>query len=119
MDEIDCSVAILKPRQPMLDWLLNLPDWAQDRMTLKELRDDCTVLLIPAAEDDVGHLRFIQAHCDHIFETELLLWGIDNSLWPPKRDFKTFTTWFDIELHSLVLDMSAEVGDEADDGRVH
>ncbi len=122
MREINCSVAILKPRQPLLDWLLQLPDGGEEKFTLEELRQDCTVLLVPEADDDEPHLRLIRSRCKEIFEAELESWCTDETLWPSKRDFKTFRAWFDIEIHSLVVDMSDSGGDREKgngEGRLH
>ena len=46
MHTIDRFVAIIKPKQPFLDWLESQPDWDLD-MTLEELRKDSNAYLIP------------------------------------------------------------------------
>ena len=40
-----------------------------------------------------------------IFEEQLSGWWRDETDWPTKRDMKTFTHWFDVEFHSVVLDV--------------
>ena len=37
---------------------------------------------------------------------ELDGWYADESLWPKKRDYRTFRAWFDVEWHSMVFDAS-------------
>jgi hypothetical protein len=103
MDSINRSVAILKPKQPLIDWLNTLPD-TDSPFSLSELQSDCTVLLLP--EDDYDHqaIKYIKKIYKDVFEIELDGYCTDPSYWPSKRDFKTFTQWFDIELHSEVFD---------------
>ena len=40
-----------------------------------------------------------------IFEQELTSWHLDESAWPQKRDFKTSTEWFEVNLNSMVFDL--------------
>lgn len=47
---VDRSVAVIKPKQPFLDWLNNMPDNDID-LSLDNLRADCTVLLIPEYDE--------------------------------------------------------------------
>ncbi len=42
---------------------------------------------------------------DIIFEDQLGDWWTDSTRWPKTRDFATFKEWFDIEFHSLILDL--------------
>jgi len=103
MYSINRSIAVLKPKQPLLDWLNALPD-AEVLFTLAELRTDCTSLLIPEYETDEKALKFIKKIYLGIFERELDAYCTDPDLWPSKRDYRTFLKWFDIELHSEVFD---------------
>ena len=53
------------------------------------------------------------------FEEELHGWIVDPELWPDKLTPKTFTQFFDMEIHSMVMDVSGkelEVDDMGDDG---
>jgi hypothetical protein len=40
-----------------------------------------------------------------IFENELEGWVIDEAMWPKNRDLATFTRWFDVEFHSVIVDL--------------
>lgn len=48
-----------------------------------------------------------------LFEAELEGWYTDPTLWPQDRTFRLFQTWFDVECHSVVVDMVG--GDIYDD----
>ena len=40
-----------------------------------------------------------------IFEEELNGWHRLKSDWPPHRDLDTFLDWFEVQIHSMVLDL--------------
>ena len=100
---INRTIAIIKPKQPYLDWAISLPDPAEN-LTLEELREDCTAILIP----EYGYPSELEANIKEIysavFETELDAWHRDTSQWPARRDYQTFQAWFDVEVHSMAFD---------------
>lgn len=99
---VDRSAAVLKPRQPFLDWLTHLPD-NDIELSLDEIRSDCTVVMIPEVtepEDGIAHIDDI---ADKLFEMELASWVADESLWPQKRNLKLFWEWFDVEDRKSVV----------------
>ena len=103
MHMINRAIAIIKPRQPYLDWAKGLPDPADD-VTLDEVRSDCTTILIPEFDDPAESEAFIATIADDLFEKELDAWDRDPRTWPKSRDYHTFRDWFDVEIHSMVLD---------------
>ncbi len=107
MDAINRAVAIVKPKQPYLDWANSLPDPAKD-LTLEELRSDCTALLIPEFAYKDEEEAFLKEIYPTVFEMELDAWYRDDTLWPGKRDYDTFRAWFDVEIHSMVIDALEE-----------
>lgn len=103
MYSINRCVAIIKPKQPYLDWAHSLPD-ETSRFTLDELRSDCTAILLPEYDlEEDGHALIREIYSE-IFEMELRAWYTDDNRWPENRDYKTFLEWFDIEYHSIVVD---------------
>jgi hypothetical protein len=103
MDVINRAVAIIKPRQPYLDWAKSIPGPADD-VTLDEMRTDCTAILIPDFDDPAETEVFITAMAAELFEMELDAWDHDPESWPDNRDYEMFRRWFDVEIHSMVLD---------------
>ena len=100
---INRSALIIKAKKPFLDWLRSLPDPAD--VTLDYVNRDNNVYLLPEYEldDEQGN---ILAQCyELIFEEELEGWWIVREDWPPQRDLKTFKKWFDIEFHSVVINI--------------
>jgi hypothetical protein len=46
-----------------------------------------------------------QPYFTAIFEEELNSWHRRESEWPSRRTYETFLEWFDVEVHSMVLDL--------------
>lgn len=104
---VDRTVALVRPKQPMLDWLLAQPDNDVD-ITLDMLRTDCTVLLVPEGEEPEDAISYIDEIFGQVFEMELTSWYDEAERWPANRTLKLFWEWFDVEVHSLVIDTMDE-----------
>ncbi len=100
---VDRSVAVIKPKQPFADWLNAVPDNDME-LSLDSLRADCTVVMMPEFDEPEEGVAFIDEIVDKLFEMELSSWYDDPALWPKDRSLKTFWEWFDVEIHSMVLD---------------
>lgn len=111
MYDIDRIVTIIKPKQKMLEWLLQQPDIETDT-TLEEIRKDCTALLIPIFEDEEQATQFIASIFENLFANELATWNPDETSWPEHRTFEMFTQWFELEFHSLVFDLAPDEDEE-------
>jgi len=48
--------------------------------------------------------KWIKKNFDNLFINELNDWYSDESGWPTNRNYKMFTEWFNVEIHSMVLD---------------
>lgn len=108
MFAVDRSVAIVQPKAPFLKWIENLPGSGID-ITLEQLRTDSTVYLIPDFEDIEEALTSIDHLHQKIFEAELSEWSDDVDTWPKHRTLKLFWEWFDVSLHSIVVDTSEDI----------
>ncbi len=108
MYSVDRSVVIVKPKEPFLEWIRNLPGSEID-ITLEQLRADSTVYLIPDFDEIEDALEAIDHIYGKIFETELAEWSEEEDTWPQERTLKHFWQWFDVKLHSLVIDAAEEV----------
>ena len=69
------------------------------------VNDDNTAYLLPDYEDDHQRDRILSRYYALIFEEQLAGWWTDQSHWPGKRDLRTFKKRFDVEFHSVVLDL--------------
>lgn len=70
MQIINRSVAIIRPKQPFIDWANQLPD-AERKTTLENLKDDCLAILIPNYSNDNEAKEYIDEMAEDIFEEEL------------------------------------------------
>lgn len=105
---INRAALVIKPKQPMVDWINQQSDPGHCCITLEDARDDCTVILIPEYEDSDQAKKNIKELHTWIFESELNAWFTDRKAWPKSRSFKLFQEWFDVEIHSLVVDSSED-----------
>ena len=103
MEMINRWILIIKPKTPFLNWLKSIPGCDPD-LTLLELRESPTTILIPKfdAEEEVD--EFIKKNGETFFESELLNTGKNKEYWPKNISFKLFKEWFDIETSSIVFD---------------
>ncbi len=104
---INRSIAIVKPTEVYLSWARKCDD-VPESLTLDDMRTDCMTFLIPAYNDQDEAEAFIREIFYDLFEMELESWNTDESTWPKKRDYATFREWFDLEFHSMVVDITSE-----------
>lgn len=101
---INRAAVILCYKEPFIRWINESdPNKDDPGVNAEELKNDKTVYLI--SRDDVENIdRWITRNFKVLFEDELESWYTDESLWPKKRDRKTFNAWFDVEWHSVITD---------------
>ena len=98
-------VVIVKPRQPMLDWLYSIDP--SHKPTKQELLEDSNVYLVPDYEEapDIEKAidKYLKANYEGIFLNELIAWYTDPQLFP-KMTYDLFLEWFEVSYHSMVFD---------------
>ncbi len=70
MYTINRSIAIIKPKQPFVDWANQLPD-AEWKVSLDNFKGDCLAILIPEYGTDEEAKEYIDEIYEDIFEEEL------------------------------------------------
>jgi len=101
LNMLNRSIAIIKIKEPFLDWVKSLPT-SNGKITLAEINFNNTNYLLPEYDNDEEKEEIIFHYFDMIFERQLQEWGtILPERWPKTRDFKTFKEWFDIEFHPV------------------
>lgn len=103
MYEINRSIAVIRPKKAFIDWANNLPD-ANFQVSDKDFRDDCLVILIPEYDTNEQAKEYISELYEEILERELFGWCTNEEWWPKNRTQEIFWQWFDMELHSVVVD---------------
>src|SRR3989338_5829103 len=105
MDTINRQVVIIRPSKPFLDWLHSLPDPVRKDFAMDDLNRDSTVYLIPDYDNEDESLQSVYENFELFFEEQLGGWWTDESDWPKDVSLKTFKKWFDVEIHSMVVDL--------------
>ena len=100
---INRSVLTIKAKEPFVEWLKSLPDSAV--YTIEEINLNSTAYLLPDYESNDKQTEILEQFFDIIFEEQLNGWWTDERDWPVNRDIVTFNKWFDVEFHSVVLDL--------------
>lgn len=100
---VNRCVVMIRAKEPFQDWLRGLPNPGD--FTLDEVNHDTTAYLLPDYEDDRRRTRILSRYFDLIFEEQLAAWWTDEKDWPSKRNLRMFRRWFDLEFHSIVLDL--------------
>lgn len=102
---INRAAVVVQPKQPFLDWLRGV-DPTSHHLTLDELRADATVYLLPECDSEAAWTEQLRAHYRDIFNEQLDGWFRDQTAWPTPATFELFTDWFDINSHTMVIDLA-------------
>lgn len=103
MFQIDRSVAVIKPKQPFVDWANTIID-EKEKYSMADFRTDCSVILLPVVDSDEHANEILKNMYKDVFELELSSWIVDEEMWPDNITYQLFLEWFDVELHSMVFD---------------
>jgi len=103
MFQIDRSVAVIKPKQPFVDWANSVGD-EEEQYSIFDFSTDCSIILLPVVDSDEHAEGFIKDIFQDLFELELSSWMANDETWPENITYKMFLEWFDVEYHSMVFD---------------
>ena len=98
---INKAALIVKAKKPFLDWI-NYTEGS--KFTLETVNREGHVYLIPEHETPKALEEILQERYEDIFALELNSFCTDPDQWP-EINYKLFHKWFDIEVHSMVLDL--------------
>jgi hypothetical protein len=101
-EPINRHAIVVKPRKPFYDWLNEIERKNPEPITVL---DEHNVYLIREMDSNDEVRRWIKKHFDQLFVNELNDWYTDETFWPQRRTCKLFSEWFDVEVHSMVLDL--------------
>ena len=74
------------------------------RVARQGVRDQVVLGVGEHGQVRVEAISHIDEMYDKLFRIELSSWYEDEALWPQDRSLKTFWEWFDVEVHSTLLD---------------
>ncbi len=100
---VDRSAALIKPKQPFLDWLKSVEENELD-ITLAQLQCECNMFLIPPYNTPEEAVAYIDEIYLDLFKIELSGWYEDPAVWPEDMSLQAFWEMFEISFHSMVID---------------
>jgi hypothetical protein len=108
MRAVNRATIVVRPRQPYVDWANSIDEDEETHLSLEEHREDPTAYLIPLVEDEEQAEEILVEGWPLLFENELESWCAEEEAWPADRSLEMFLEWFDVELHSTVVDVAAD-----------
>lgn len=112
---VERSVAVVKPKQPFLDWINNSFNDLPQPLTLESIRIDCNSYLIPEIEEIEDGVNYVDEKFADLFALELASWTEDETLWPQAFTLKMFWEWFDVEVYPTAIDISDDKASDEED----
>ncbi len=98
------TAVIVIPKQPYIDWANSVDD--DDFRYDENPPQEHTIYLVDdMSEYIVDTIDIIKPYYQVIFEEELNGWHRVVSDWPPNRDLDMFLKWFEVQVHSVVIDL--------------
>src|SRR6516225_363388 len=93
--------------QPHIDWTrMKDADANKGMLTVARAKPYGSAFLLPEFELEEDVREWIEENATWLFEFQLTAWSDDESSWPATRDLKTFREWFQIDIHSIVVDVA-------------
>lgn len=102
MIEIDRMALVFQPKKSFIDWLKSIAEG--DDLSEVTMITEPTVVLIPIIEDEDEFNDYIKANYTGWLNYEFASWCSKEEDWPEQRDLEAFQSYFDIHVHSLVID---------------
>lgn len=94
-------LALVRCRQPYVDWTKTLPN----SDVIASLGEEPRAYLLAENPRDDLDLALAESW-KRIFESELYAWHTDENAWPRARTRELFDEWFEVTLASTVEDLS-------------
>jgi len=107
MATLNRSAMIVKPKQPILDWL-HATDPTSRGLTLPDLAREPAIYLLPECDTEEDIREVLAELCEEIFVEQLAGWFNDDTTWPQDRGLEAFFRWFDFQHHSMLIDLCAD-----------
>lgn len=133
MRVINRTGVTLAGKQPYIDWMNNRdvafprlktetsgdeedgePSGGGPEIIVEPSRAYGAAILLPEFSDEADVLEWVEENYAWLFESQLSGWTEDESAWPQSRDLNMFKDWFDVNIHTAVIDVGDDdiVGEE-------
>lgn len=101
---VNRCLAILRPKQEFVEWVNSMPD-DPHKMTLEDVSRENICFLTPEYGSNEKCKEFILKNAEAILEVQLGGWDQSGETWPENLDRRLLQKFFEIEIHSMVIDM--------------
>jgi hypothetical protein len=108
---VNRAALILRYKEPAVRWINEAdPDPDAISISLADANRERTVYLISDEDGDTDAAvrQWVKNNFRTLWETELGGWYTDEELWPEDRTLKKFDQWFDVECHTMLMDIVGE-----------
>ena len=107
MRVINRTAVTITGAKPYIDWTLRTDaDVNRGAITVARARTYGSAFLLPEFELEEDVQEWVEDNAAWIFEFQLGAWTDDEATWPQGRDLASFREWFNIEIHSVVVDVA-------------
>ena len=96
---------MLVPNEAFLHWAQSCFE-DESELTLEAVRQEPTVYLIPEGGEEPE--RYLPKHYETMLVQELGGWCTDEESWPDDLSFRTFRSFFEVQVTSMVFDLGTE-----------
>lgn len=110
LESIETIAVILKPKECFYAWVADIDSALNQSQSVDmvKIAAGSTVLVIPHGESSTVFTLYIMKHLNSILKHEFLRWTPDETLWPQRFDYDLFMQYFDLEIHTTVLDYNPQ-----------
>jgi hypothetical protein len=107
MRVINRTAVTITGAKPYTDWTRRTDaDANKGAITVVRARTYGSAFLLPEFELEEDVQEWVEDNAAWIFEFQLGAWTDDETTWPQVRDLASFREWFNIEIHSVVVDVA-------------
>jgi hypothetical protein len=71
----------------------------------QQAKEDHNIYLVAEMSNNDEVRAWLAHNFELIFQNELNDWYTDEGSWPQKRTYTMFSQWFEVEVHSMLLDI--------------
>ncbi len=107
MRVINRTAVTITGAKPYIDWTRQTDaDANKGTITVARARTYGSAFLLPEFELEEDIQEWVEDNAAWIFEFQLGAWTDDEATWPKERNLASFREWFNIEIHSVVVDVA-------------
>ncbi len=107
MRVVNRTAVTITGAQPFIDWMRDTDaDFNRGAITVPRAKAYGSAFLLPEFELEEDIREWVEDNAAWIFEFQLGAWTDDETTWPQRRDLASFRESFNIEIHSVVVDVA-------------